>query len=324
MCVLFHLFSDCSLAMWSLLKSNISRTLALSKSNWSRFNSTNGKILRNEAIKFPEMRVIIKDAETNKNTWKILSRAEALSMAKKQKLDLVLVSATSTPPVCKLENYQKLVQLEKEKEKKTRMSLKARTTKEVLVKVGIDPHDLRIKMNRARKFLLDGHPVKVSIFFHRRAMYKTQRHIEKNATSSSTLPLVDIEEIYLAIFGALQDIPTTVVKKEVNGEEEKPAAAPIAAADGEAESVDDFAEMDSGDDDKEDGDDDIDDDASDTDSVVSAFSDTSDISISSEPAIQKTDMPKISKFHMRREVTFFPKTAAIAQMKLSKTVPSKK
>lgn len=314
--------------MWSLLKSNISRSLALSKSNWSRFNSTNGKILRNEAIKFPEMRVIIKDPETNKNIWKILSRAEALSLAKKQKLDLVLVSATSTPPVCKLENYQKLVQLEKEKEKKTRMSLKARTTKEVLVKVGIDPHDLRIKMNRARKFLLDGHPVKVSIFFHRRAMYKTQRHIEKNATSSSTLPLVDLEEIYGAIYGALQDIPTTIVKKEVNGEEEKPAAAaPKTAADGvdpEGESVDDFAEMESADDDEEDGDDNIDDDASDTDSVVSAFSDTSDISISSEPAIQKTDMPKISKFHMRREVTFFPKTAAIAHMKLPKTVPIRK
>lgn len=295
--------------MWSTIsKSNLKVHGAI----WTRSLSTAAKIIKNDAIKFPELRVVVKDPETNKSTWQILSRVEALNMAKKQKLDLVLVSADSTPPVCKLENFSKLIQKEKEKEKKNRSNQKARTTKEILIKVGIDPHDLEIKMNRSKKFLFDGHPVKVSIFFHRKAMYKTQKHIQKNSHLSN-LPLMDINEISSAVFNSLMDIPTTVIKKDITGVEDRTStefsSADSAIVTGDNE---DLAESDS-------DPDDMDDSSSDTDSVISGVSDISDTNsdagtVVSEVAIQKSDMPTISKFQMRREVTFIPKLAAIQQM----------
>lgn len=295
--------------MWATIsKSNFFRLSTLCERKWNRFSSVAAKIIKNDAIKYPELRVVIKDPETNKSSWQILTRMDALNLAKKQKLDLVLVSTDSTPPVCKLENYSKLVQKEKEKEKKNRVSQKARTTKEMLIKVGIDPHDLLIKMNRTKKFLLEGHPVKVSIFFHRKAMYKTQKHVQKNSHLSN-LPLMDINEISTAVFNSLLDIPTTIVKKDITGEDPKITAGAEASA-GEENSEDS--------DDDEEEESDIDDGASDTDSVISGVSDISDISSDAGTVMseipQKVDMPTISKFHMRREVTFVPKLAAILQM----------
>ena len=47
-------------------------------------------ILKNDKIKFETMRVIFKDTTTGTSSWQIMSRADALALAKSQDLDLVL------------------------------------------------------------------------------------------------------------------------------------------------------------------------------------------------------------------------------------------
>jgi hypothetical protein len=49
-----------------------------------------GKIIKNEEIKFPKVRVVYKDPQTSENTHQILERKEALELARKLDLDLVL------------------------------------------------------------------------------------------------------------------------------------------------------------------------------------------------------------------------------------------
>eukprot|EP01033_Poteriospumella_lacustris_P012663 gene12663-9057_t len=141
-------------------------------------------------------------------------RADALNTAKRHNLDLVLVDKDASPPVCKLEDVIKMLRKDKDMEKKKKSAQKARVMKEILIKIGIDPHDLDIKMKRSRKFLMDGHPLKVIIFARRKAMYKTKRHVEKNAHLLN-LPMMDIDEICSAVFSSLMDLPITVAKKDI-------------------------------------------------------------------------------------------------------------
>jgi hypothetical protein len=48
------------------------------------------KILKNEEIKCPNMRVVYKDPTTSESKWEILDRKAALNLAKRYQLDLVL------------------------------------------------------------------------------------------------------------------------------------------------------------------------------------------------------------------------------------------
>lgn len=118
-------------------------------------------MVMNESIQYPSLRVVFDNPDTNKAEWRILSRHDALQLAKSFDLDLVLVDATSIPPVCKLIDLRKR-SLQRFKMKKEHTS-KAKPMKEVFVSTSIDPHDLEVKMKRVRNFLQDGHQVKLSI-----------------------------------------------------------------------------------------------------------------------------------------------------------------
>ena len=93
-------------------------------------------ILRNEDIKAKEMRVVYTDPETSKGEWKIMSRKEALVFAKKLELDLVLVNGDTEPPVCKIQDYGKLVMDKSVKRKEQKVAAKSRSLKEMFVKGG--------------------------------------------------------------------------------------------------------------------------------------------------------------------------------------------
>jgi len=127
-------------------------------------------ILRNEEIKFPTMRVVYKDPSTNENKWEILSRKDALKLAKQHSLDLILVNGKAEPPVCRLDAYGQILLEQKKKEKEKKGSQKARSLKEMYIQAGIDPHDLGIKLNKVKEFLEDGHPVKVSLLAKKSAL----------------------------------------------------------------------------------------------------------------------------------------------------------
>lgn len=92
----------------------------------------------------------------------------AISRAREKGLDLVLVSPTATPPVCRIADIGKLKYEQQKKEKESRKSQKGGSLKEVKLSPKIAQHDFDVRERRAREFLEKKHKVKVSMFFRGR------------------------------------------------------------------------------------------------------------------------------------------------------------
>jgi len=105
--------------------------------------------------------------------------AEALQLAEQAGLDLVQVSGESDPPVCRILDFGKYKYEQSKKEKANRARSKAAELKEVRLgrSMKIDPHDLEIRLNQARRFLIDGHKVQiVQNFKGREVMHRDRGH----------------------------------------------------------------------------------------------------------------------------------------------------
>ncbi len=100
----------------------------------------------------------------------IVSLDEAKRRAREAGLDLVEVSPTSTPPVCRIMDYGKWKYQQRKKEQKARSHSKQSELKEVRLRPKIDEHDLSIKTERARQFLLEGNKVQFTVQFRGREM----------------------------------------------------------------------------------------------------------------------------------------------------------
>lgn len=104
----------------------------------------------------------------------IFSKADAINKAKINGLDLVEVSSTSNPPVCKLMNYGKFKYQQKRKTLKIKKNQSILNTKEIKFRPKTDTHDLQFKIKRIKKFLLQKKKVKISIVFKGREIIHTQ------------------------------------------------------------------------------------------------------------------------------------------------------
>jgi translation initiation factor IF-3 len=124
----------------------------------------NKGFLVNEEIREKELRVISDDGKQ----LGILSSREALKLAEEKELDLVMISPNATPPVCKIMDYGKFIYEQSKKEKEAKKNQKIVTVKEIRLSPSIDEHDIAIKVNNAKKFLLDGDKVKVTVRFRGR------------------------------------------------------------------------------------------------------------------------------------------------------------
>ncbi len=120
----------------------------------------------NEDIRKKEIRVISKDGEQ----LGILSSKEALKIAEEQELDLVMISPNANPPVCKIMDLGKFIYEQSKKEKEAKKKQKVINVKEIRVSLTIEENDIAIKAKKARKFLLDGDKVKVTVRFRGREM----------------------------------------------------------------------------------------------------------------------------------------------------------
>lgn len=97
------------------------------------------------------------------------SRA-ALDKAFEMNMDLVKISPTANPPVCKIMDYGKFRFEQSKREKEARKNQKIVELKEIRLSLNIDTHDFETKGGHAKRFLLDGNKVKVSIRFRGREM----------------------------------------------------------------------------------------------------------------------------------------------------------
>ncbi len=113
----------------------------------------------NEYIRFPEVLLI----DENGESLGIKSRVEALAIAKSRNLDLLCVATNAKPAVCKIVNYGKYRFEQQKKAKEAKKNMKVMDTKEVQLSVNIGQHDIDTKLRAARKFIMAGDKVKISI-----------------------------------------------------------------------------------------------------------------------------------------------------------------
>lgn len=140
-----------------------------------RFSNRKGTkyLRRNERIRAPEVRVIGPDSKN----YGTMHPRDAIKIAKDAGLDLIEVSPTARPPVCRILDYGKFLYEESKKKKDSPQT--SSKLKEVKFRVSIDPHDFHTKIRRAEEFLHDGNKVKVTLTFRGREMEHTELGFER-------------------------------------------------------------------------------------------------------------------------------------------------
>ncbi|HEY4554601.1 MAG TPA: translation initiation factor IF-3 [Bacillaceae bacterium] len=120
----------------------------------------------NEGIRARELRLV----DQNGEQLGVKSRNEALEIASRVNLDLVLVAPNAKPPVARIMDYGKFRFEQQKKDKEARKNQKVINVKEVRLSPTIDEHDFNTKLRNGRKFLEKGDKVKASIRFKGRAI----------------------------------------------------------------------------------------------------------------------------------------------------------
>jgi translation initiation factor IF-3 len=95
---------------------------------------------------------------------------DALRIAEELDLDLVEISPTASPPVCKVVDYKKFLYEKKKKQKEIKANSAKIVVKEIRLGPNIDDHDFNFKLKHAIKFLEEGAKVKVDVFFKGRSI----------------------------------------------------------------------------------------------------------------------------------------------------------
>ena len=100
----------------------------------------------------------------------VVSLAQAKSMAEEAELDIVEVSPTAKPPVCRIMDYGKYVFEEKKKRHEAKKKQKQVQIKEVKFRPGTEEGDYQVKLRNLTRFLSNGDKTKVTLRFRGREM----------------------------------------------------------------------------------------------------------------------------------------------------------
>ena len=125
----------------------------------------------NEQIRDREVRVVSADGEQ----LGVMSSRDAMKLAREAELDLVKIAPNAQPPVCKIIDYGKYKYEQSRREKEAKKKQKTVEVKEVRMSPNIDANDLNTKVNNAKKFILKGNKVKVTLRFRGREMAHVQQ-----------------------------------------------------------------------------------------------------------------------------------------------------
>jgi translation initiation factor IF-3 len=104
----------------------------------------------------------------------VISRAEALQMAADSEMDLVEVSPTAEPPVCRIMDYGKFLFEQNKKAHSAKKKQKQIQIKEVKFRPGTEEADYQVKLRNLVRFLTEGDKAKVTLRFRGREMAHTE------------------------------------------------------------------------------------------------------------------------------------------------------
>jgi translation initiation factor IF-3 len=127
----------------------------------------------------------------------VVTPARALQMAEEAGLDLVEISPTATPPVCKIMDFGKFKYETQKREAEARKKQKIIEIKEIKFRPGTDTHDYDVKMRSVLKFLEEGDKVKITLRFRGREMAHQELGLE----------LLRRVESDVAQFGKVENMP---------------------------------------------------------------------------------------------------------------------
>ena len=120
----------------------------------------------NEAIRALELRVV----DQNGSQVGVISRQQALALAQEAELDLVEISPGAKPPVAKIIDWGKYQYQKTKESQKARTKNRANELKQMRLGLRIGQNDFEIKLRKVRKFLEEGHKVRIVIVFKGREM----------------------------------------------------------------------------------------------------------------------------------------------------------
>ncbi len=140
----------------------------------------------NQAIRAREVRVVGAESEQ----LGILPLSEALALAESQHLDLVEVSPTAVPPVCRIMDYGKFKYQQSKRQQEARKKQVQIQLKEIKLRPKTDDHDILFKIKHARRFLEEGNKAKITVVFRGREI--THNELGLQALERFTTELEDI------------------------------------------------------------------------------------------------------------------------------------
>ncbi|MDA8205714.1 MAG: translation initiation factor IF-3 [Thermaerobacter sp.] len=127
-----------------------------------------GAIIRdlriNDQIRVREVRVVGDGGEQ----FGVMPTRDALQLAQDRHVDLVEVSPTARPPVCRLMDYGKYKYEQAKRDRESRKKQKIVSVKELKMRPSIEDHDFDVKVKNARRFLTEGDKVKCTMVFRGR------------------------------------------------------------------------------------------------------------------------------------------------------------
>ena len=121
---------------------------------------------------------------------------QALAIAKQKGLDLVEISPTAVPPVCRIMDFGKYQYQEQKRAREARKHQKVIEVKEIKMRPNIDDHDYEVKMRAMKRFIEEGDKVKVTLRFRGREMVHSELGLQVlNRVRGEMDPITKIESM---------------------------------------------------------------------------------------------------------------------------------
>ena len=124
----------------------------------------------NERIRVSQVRVIGEDGAQ----LGVMAPPEAIRLAREQGFDLVEVAPQTTPPVCRIMDFNKFRYEEQRREREAKRKHHVAKLKEVKFKPHIEEHDYHVKLGMLKRFLMRGDQAKVTMVYRGRELAHTE------------------------------------------------------------------------------------------------------------------------------------------------------
>lgn len=154
----------------------------------------------NEQIRAREVRIVGDGIESQ-----VMPTNKAINLARSMDMDLVEISASANPPVCRVIDYSKFLYQQKKKQKEMKARQVKIEVKEIRFGPQTDDHDYDFKLKHAKEFLEAGNKVKAYVFFRGRSIvFKEQGEVLLLRFAN------DLEEV-----GKVEQMPSLLGKRMI-------------------------------------------------------------------------------------------------------------